>query len=308
MIDAMMEGFSGRTLSFFGLGHQIEHEHLTSQQAIVEAGLDWDVKLEPVYRKKKGGATVKVDDRFLIVRQDNDTVLGNVGKAYVPLQNRDAFVFADMLVEGGRAEFVAAGQLKGGKQIFMVAKLGDTWSVLDGDEHEMYVIFRSGHDGGRAVQELITPVRISCLNMMSIATRRAHARVSVVHSAKMETRLQEANVTLARVAGYAEEYGQLAQRLAGTRLTDKRLRVLLDDILPDRPKIEEVKNDIIEVRHASPALDAHRGDAWGALNAATEYFEHGRRGHGREGRFVDVTEGYARRVRNQLAEVLDAAA
>src|ERR1035437_3703937 len=251
MIDAMMEGFSGRSLSFLGIGHTIEHEHLTSEQAIVEAGLDWSVKLEPAWRKKKNGTVTKVEDRYFIVRQDNDTVLGSVGKAYRPLQNKDAFTFADLLVENGKAEFIAAGALKGGKQIFLVAKLGKTWTVLDGDKHEMYVVFRSGHDGGRAVQELITPVRLACLNMMSIATARAHARVSVVHSTKMEVRLQEANVTLGRVADYVKEYGELADRLGGIRLTDKRLRVVLDDLLPDRPQIEEVKNDIIEVRHQS---------------------------------------------------------
>jgi phage/plasmid-like protein (TIGR03299 family) len=306
-MTAVMEGFvAGRQASFFGIGTKLDVDGLTAAKAIKEAKLNWEVELEPCYRKLKGDRKFEVvEGRHLIVRQDNGAVLGNVGKTYVPLQNRDAFAFVNTLIDGGDAHFVAAGALKGGKQVFMVAKFDEPWTMLAGeDPHDMYVILRNGHDGGRAVQELITPVRISCLNMMALASRSAQHRFSVVHNSSMEAKMEDAVTLLQRVEEYRTAYANIAETLAAKKIGDQAFRTVLDAVLPHRPKIEEVKEDIVQLRKSSSALEAHRGDRWGALNAVTEYFEHGRVDRGREGRLIDVADGYARQVRDRAVTAL----
>jgi hypothetical protein len=70
----------------------------TAEEAIVAAGLDYEVKLTAM--QTEGGTPVS--NRKAVVRTDTNDVLGIVGNGYVPVQNRQSFGFLDAVVaEGG---------------------------------------------------------------------------------------------------------------------------------------------------------------------------------------------------------------
>src|SRR5256885_1493065 len=76
-----------------GLGTPVE-ECLTAHDALVLAGLDWEVQLFPVQarvdRLTPAGVDSKVidvEDIFAVVRDRDDAVFGLVGSKYNPYQN-----------------------------------------------------------------------------------------------------------------------------------------------------------------------------------------------------------------------------
>jgi phage/plasmid-like protein (TIGR03299 family) len=94
----------------------------TTEQAIIDAGLDWTVLEEPIYRIQKEGI-VEVSTHKSLVRDTDEKLLGIVSKGYHPLQNKQAFNWFDPLLHEGDVTLEAAGSLKGGKRIWVLAKI-----------------------------------------------------------------------------------------------------------------------------------------------------------------------------------------
>jgi hypothetical protein len=68
----------------------------TTEQAIIEAGLDWQVLDEPIYRIEKDGI-VEISTHKSLIRDQDGQLLGVVSNAYHPLQNSEAFKWFDIL-------------------------------------------------------------------------------------------------------------------------------------------------------------------------------------------------------------------
>jgi len=95
--------------AWHGLG-QVVQEALTAEEAIIQAGLDWDVLKTPIHYSVDG-KQLTVNNKFAIIRNDDNRALGIVGKDYVPVQNREAFSFFDALVNEKEAIYHSAGAL-----------------------------------------------------------------------------------------------------------------------------------------------------------------------------------------------------
>lgn len=94
---------NGKTSFFYygeapwhGLGQKLDAP-ATAQEAIIAAGLDYEVQLTPI--ATYDGLTV--EGRRAVVRYDEQEVLGVVSGRYVPVQNRQAFGFLDAVVADG---------------------------------------------------------------------------------------------------------------------------------------------------------------------------------------------------------------
>ena len=150
-----------REKPWHGLGEMVQ-EAPTSADALRLAGLDWRVDSKPV--QVCGGR--KVDGFRANVRATDGAVLGMVSDRYRICQNTDAFDFTDNLI-GGEVRYETAGSLQGGRKIWLLAKLPDTF--LLGDAVEPYLCFTNSHDGSSAIRVCMTPVRVVCQNTLNIA-------------------------------------------------------------------------------------------------------------------------------------------
>ncbi len=100
--------FSVKEKAWHGLG-QIISEHPTSSEAIVHAGLNYQVEKRHLFtydtlnQNSNTGLTVpkiEVPNYYATVRTDTNQVLGVVGKEYEVVQNINAFAFFDAIVGG----------------------------------------------------------------------------------------------------------------------------------------------------------------------------------------------------------------
>ena len=115
--------FSVKENAWHNLGQIIEH-YPTSGEAIVYAGLDFEVEKRPLFTCSSENFAVfndvetdeymnsfepniLVEDFFSTVRTDTAEVLGVVGKDYNVVQNTDAFEFEIVDMEGVRIDQVA---------------------------------------------------------------------------------------------------------------------------------------------------------------------------------------------------------
>ena len=109
-------------------------------------------------------------DHFATVRTDSGDVLGVVGKRYRIVQNRDAFGFLDSLLQDGIMKYESAGALRGGRQVFLLARMPSVDEIVPGDNSLRYVLFSTSHDGTAAIHAVPTSVRVVCANTLRIAT------------------------------------------------------------------------------------------------------------------------------------------
>jgi hypothetical protein len=69
------------------------------------------------------------------------------------VQNEDAFKFTDSLLGEG-VTYETAGSLRGGKIIWLLAKMPEDVTIL-GDTVTPYMVFTNTHDGSGSVKEIM---------------------------------------------------------------------------------------------------------------------------------------------------------
>ena len=216
------------------------------------------------------------------VRSDNNKVLGVVGRGYQPVQNTEAFEFVDGLVENGEIRYESAGTLKGGRIVWLLAKMPDQIEVTERDVSHQYILFTNGHDGSKAVRVMPTAVRVVCNNTLNLALNEMDRSrtLTMMHTGSIKVRLQEARQLLGLVCGQFVGYGEKIKAMASIPIDRTIFRNYVVNLFPDvdgqnNNGRKKARRAIIEASSDGPQmLDGIRGTAWAALNAVTQYVDH----------------------------------
>ena len=302
--------FSAREVPWHKLGTVLS-DVATAKDAITAGGLDWTVQLAPLYamvNEKEPDEIRKyslVDDRHAVIRSSDGKALGVVGSHYVPFQNADAFTFMDHLVDSGDAKYETAGSLRGGKIVFLTCRVPKDILIGGEDKHHLYLLLRTSHDGTKAISVYVTIIRVVCMNTLTLAThvRNVKHKWSVTHVSTVQSRIAEARNSLSMTFKYTGEFEKMGNRLLKVKITESEFDQLLDRVLPDRPKTQEVKAAISTVYKESPTV-RYQGTAWGALNAISEYFDWHRRSGSNEAKMINTIDGIGAKTRNAAAALL----
>ena len=201
----------------------------TSKDALHFAGLDWEVKQEPVYMENG----ILIPNYKANVRSIDNSCLGIVTDRYQIVQNTEAFEFTDAIVgetEDGVVKYETAGSLCGGKKIWLLAKMPTT-KVLD-DEIDPYMFFSNSHDGSGAIKVGMTPIRIVCNNTLNMALNSAKRQWSTKHVGDMQSKLEEAKFCLQMADKYMKRLDEEADRLANAKLYKEQIDEILDELFP----------------------------------------------------------------------------
>ena len=272
--------YAGKT-PWHGLGTPVE-KALDSLEAIKMAGLDWTVS------KKLLFTNIGSENEYIpmptawmaTVRDSDNTPLGVVTDKYQLVQNNEAFDFTDALIgEGCRYE--TAGSLRNGQQVWLLAKLPE--SKLVGDAVDNYLVFTNSHDGKGSIRVAMTPVRVVCQNTLNLALGSAKRMWSTKHMGKMDSKMEEAKLTLQFAQEYQAELAKKAEELATKRVYEMEFERFLKELYPvpdgSSSIVASRANDLrqrVRICYDKPDLANFENTAWGILNAVSDAYFHGR--------------------------------
>ena len=279
---------SYRKLPWHGLGTVVD-EAFTSADAIVLAGLDWEVELLPLAARQmvddlpfeRSGEIMwipkyhPIEDKFATMAMDNNQIFGVVGGQYTVVQNREAFAFLDSLASDGEVTYETAGSMKDRAHIFMCVKLPAGTKVA-GEEYDIYIVVSNFHDGSGALRIDVTPVRVVCKNTQVAAFGQAIRTWRLRHTTSIIDRLEEARNTLELTRNYNEEFTQIMERLALEEITRSETVSTLNKIWVPKGdlQISEVGASVLTNLELSDTIpEDHRHTKYGLFNAATEFLD-----------------------------------
>lgn len=280
--------FSVKEKPWHGLGTIVENA-LTTEQAIIEAGLNYHVKKANL-TAYVNGKQKKVADRFALYRQDTGDIFGTCSHKYEILQNREAFGFFDSIVGEGEAIFETAGALGKGERIFITAKLPDYIKVDDTDLIEQYLFLTSSHDGSGAVTCAFTPIRIVCNNTLNFALANCSNRFTALHFKNMKSKLESAGKIMGMVNKVSELLSESYQRMAAKNIVSEDLRnIVIKSLAPTKEvyqqglidlsdcssQFQTAVNDCLNYAEVSETqqMATTKGTLFGAYNAVTGFYQ-----------------------------------
>lgn len=241
--------------------------NLTSKEAMVQAGLDWKVCVQPLYTPayneaepmdlpdgmgqitsgqftgeetlpytSVGGSMERVELAGVVRRETDGMMMGVVGPRWTPVQNEDAFGFFDPLVQKGLAKYHTAGSLKDGRLIWILAQVGNEALISGDDSVSNFLLLSMGHDGTRGIQISPTPIRVVCANTLSWAEAGAQGQKMM----KVINHTQNAEQKLTNLSAFIEPYTvkfealmDCFRELAATDLSVEKVQAYLKAVFPD---------------------------------------------------------------------------
>jgi phage/plasmid-like protein (TIGR03299 family) len=273
-----------------GLGTKLEKAPASSAEAVVAAGISWEVMKAPVYVAGTG-RLIPIEDHFAIVRKDrldcaDCKPFGLVGRDFVPLQNRDAFRFFDPLLSSGHVTFETAGALGRGERIWVLARFkGDV--KIGPDELKRYLLLSNRHDGKESVTVKFTPIRVVCQNTLSAAMAGSGRAFRVRHDRLLESRLHDTGRLIEQIYESYERLETAFESLRSVSLDDAELDSYIEHVFPDPPREQDGdgsrRRRALKARLAATHLcrngrgnsaEGVKGTLWAAYNGIAEYVDH----------------------------------
>lgn len=267
--------FYVRETPWHGLGTRVQ-ETPSSSEALIKAGLDWNVVQEPIYTETEE----LIEGYKANVRDSDRKVLGVVTDRYKVIQNQEAFAFTDELLgEGVRYE--TAGSLQGGKKVWLLAHMPHEY-IISGERISPYLLFSNTHDGSGAIKVALTPIRVVCQNTLNLALSQASRSWSMIHTGNIQNKLQEAKDTLFMAEKYMDNLGKEFETLRMQSMTDKQVMEFIETLLPiednatsqQKRNMKRLQEDMKICYFDAPDLQDVGRNAYRFINAVSDFATH----------------------------------
>ena len=246
------------------IGTQVSND-LSPQQMMTKAGLNWSVDKVPTYADYNGERVPTGMEA--LVRSSDSKVLTQVGGKWEPVQNDTAFKFFNEYCLEGGMEMHTAGSLKGGKMVWALAKINDSFDVLKGDQVDSYLLFSNPHEYGKSVDIRFTPIRVSCMNTLTMALKgRAVNGVKMNHRRVFDAEHVKTTMGLAH-----EKFGQfkeVSQFLSSRQFSMDNLIRYYNEVFPrtyegkNLPVVKDVSDLTTNGQKAFELLETQPGTSF----------------------------------------------
>lgn len=282
-VESMM--FTGQT-PWHSLGHRFQQAP-TLEEALVAAGLNWNVTTEPVF----SGAGEQVEAQ-LTRRSLDSSILGVVGPNYVPLQNTEAFEFFRPFLDQKEAAIETAGSLRMGRRVWILAKINrDPMTVKGNDVVDKYVLLSNSHDGTLAVRVGFTGVRVVCANTLAGAhNSKASKLIRIKHTKNVVQNLENIRQIMDLANSEFEATAEQYRLLANSQINQKDLEKYVKLVFNTQSRILEAEGDLDSINNKrileeiQPLFEKGRGNdmpeikgtLWAAYNSISEYLQYNR--------------------------------
>ena len=226
----------------------VTHDLKTSEEILQLSGLNFDVIKEPIYLGN--GKIIK--DSFATVRQDTGDALGVVGSKYVVTQNRNSFKFFDEVIGSEDVTYETAGALRGGKIIYVTAKLNEGMKINGKDPHDLYINFYNIHDGSGSIKIYPSITRVVCANTLSASLhdnkKNKRGGLSVRHTANQTVRLSQGKDLLKISREEFQEKKEFLEKLSTVMVSNQTSKELALQLICDYAELDSIaKNEPLSV-------------------------------------------------------------
>lgn len=284
-----------------GLGKKVLND-LTPEQMMKEAGVDWHVEELETFVEFNGDKIPT--GKKALVRETDGRVLTEVGANWHPVQNIEAFEFFSEFVESGSMEMHTAGSLKNGEIVWVLAKVGEEFTLGNGDTTESYLLFSNPHQYGKTIQIKFTPIRVVCKNTISLALRNvSDVQISLNHRRQFDADAVKETLGIAHVK--MEKYREMADYLSKSSYKADTLDEYLTELFGTKKGAEgdltRTGETVRELVETSPGFEYSEGSWWNAFNAVTYYTDH-LAGRSADTRLTSAWYGYNEKKKIQALE------
>lgn len=248
---------------------------MTVDQQLQTAGLDWEVKLSPVFygHEKEHEAPV-----FAAYRGDNNMFF-DVYTKRKPWQNAEIVETFNRFCDDANLPMTHLGSLDGGRMLYAAAKLPEMIAPAQavGDLTEGYLLLEDSHLNGRGLSISLYANRLICTNGMKRPVRagqRIIAHVGSFKAGRIESILEAAHATL-----HQEKETMTNLAAVGIDKAEATMQLIAAFGEPGQPVEEQPR--IVQIclklfngmGKGANELSAYN-TAYGLLHSVTEYYNH----------------------------------
>lgn len=283
MINGRASMFSVKVMPWHKLVKPLDNPP-TSAEAIVEAGLDWEVEKRQIYWKSttpESEAYIPYTNRCALVRTMDNNPLSVVSNNYKPLQNKVAFEWFDPIVKSGDATYETAGCLHGGKKIWILAKLKRDMEVVRGDQVRNYLLLANGHDGVTGIMIQPSNIRTVCENtlLQSLGTGLV---TTIWHHGDINHKMDRVKNLLGLAEKQFEQKEETYKAMASFQVNNARIGEYVGHLIPNANEeaTERIKESVTAAQEKiwdlmenglGSDIPGVKGTMWGLYNGAIEF-------------------------------------
>ena len=296
-----------------GLGVKVE-DNLTPDEMLVASGLDWTVSKRHLFTHSEPSVdnskeVIPVNDYYVLVRDSDNKTFGPCGPKFVPSQNADAFKFFEKFTSVGDMSMDTAGALKGGEQVWGLAKINDGFTLPGDDRVLGYLLVSVSHKWGKANEIRFTPIRVVCNNTLTYALAdKTRPSFKMPHLTALDAEVFKSAEEALGIAGdRMKDFKESAEFLSSKNYTSQNVvsyisELFQPELLEQQKNIEQMsdikaiatRQSMVDEFKRVPAmvhqaleeqpganLKSSKGTWWGAANAVTFIVDH-KWGHDRD--------------------------
>jgi len=263
-----------------GLGTNVPAD-LGPIQMMQKAGCDWTVSKQQMYVLDG----IPVTGKKALIRDSDNSVLDIVGDDWNPVQNDEAFEFFHEYCMAGDMEMHTAGSLDNGRNVWVLAKVKESFSILGDDQVDSYLLFSNPHKYGKAIDVRFTPIRVVCNNTLTMSLNaESKNQVKLNHRTVFDADMVKQTLGIAH--DKFEKYKEVAEFLSSKRFTKDSLVNYYNEVFPhtyagSKGKTVESFDDLTknakaahDVLYTQPGASKGEGTFWQAFNSVTFMTDH----------------------------------
>jgi phage/plasmid-like protein (TIGR03299 family) len=127
-------------------------------------------------------------------------------------------------------KYESAGALRGGRIVWILARLPSVDTIAEGDDSLRYVLFSTSHDGSASIHAIPTSVRVVCANTLRVATL---GDVGFRHTGNVQAKLEFARKYLSQFDEKFTLFRDHARTLATRRYTPEQAQAYIVELFPE---------------------------------------------------------------------------
>jgi len=251
-------------------GKQPHHQTLKTMTAFAfQDDLSWTVGKRAIWTSDALDQPVQIEDRFAVVRSDNDKVLGIVGGNYEFVQNSVLKGLIQPMVDEQILTIKNQGTLNHGGKVFIQALINKEYKVLD-EKYQGFVTLLNGHVGTCCAGIGVSNTRVVCGNTFQMA--QADLSEKFRHSVGVTDRVLESTVITNYVDNAMRVYAEKVERLATTTCTAGKFDMVLEQVF--KKQVSQIRN-VDKLNRLFYSGEGNEGKTfYDCFNAITDFSSH----------------------------------